>query len=196
VLFKQGFWDRLADGTVTLAFRRWKRPTIKPGGALQTPGGVLGIDEVDRIDPSEVTREDARAAGYADRHEALADLRPEGNLYRIRFHRLGDDPRIALRLRTTFDDTEFAELMRILSRLDWAWSTLDLIGNHPGVVSTDLAAHLGIERVQFKLRVRRLKALGLTESLEVGYRLSPRGHAFLAEIDVRTHGAAEQQPLA
>ena len=27
--------------------------------------------------------------------------------------------------------------------------------------------------------MRKLKALGLTESLEVGYRLSPRGRAFL-----------------
>ena len=29
--------------------------------------------------------------------------------------------------------------------------------------------------------MRKLKALGLTESLEVGYRLSPRGRAFLDE---------------
>jgi ribosomal protein S19E (S16A) len=31
----------------------------------------------------------------------------------------------------------------------------------------------------FKLRVRRLKELGLTESLPKGYRVSPRGRAFL-----------------
>ena len=39
-----------------------------------------------------------------------------------------------------------------------------------------------MERLRFKERVRRLKALGLTESLEVGYRLSPRGQAFLDEL--------------
>ena len=43
----------------------------------------------------------------------------------------------------------------------------------------DLAASLGRERLSFKADVRKLKALGLTESLEVGYRLSPRGRAFL-----------------
>jgi hypothetical protein len=43
-----------------------------------------------------------------------------------------------------------------------------------------LAEAAGQERLAFKTRVRRLKALGLTESLEVGYRLSPRGRAFLA----------------
>ena len=48
------------------------------------------------------------------------------------------------------------------------------------MVSTELAAAAGQERAYFKLRVRRLKALGLTESLEVGYRLSPRGAAYLA----------------
>jgi hypothetical protein len=36
-----------------------------------------------------------------------------------------------------------------------------------------------LELQPFKLNVRKLKALGLTESLEVGYRLSPRGAAFL-----------------
>ena len=36
-----------------------------------------------------------------------------------------------------------------------------------------------MEKLKFKSNVRRLKALGLTESLEVGYRLSPRGQAWL-----------------
>ena len=31
----------------------------------------------------------------------------------------------------------------------------------------------------FKRDVRKLKELGLTESLEIGYRLSPRGVAFM-----------------
>jgi hypothetical protein len=34
----------------------------------------------------------------------------------------------------------------------------------------------------FKRRVRQLKELGLTESLEVGYRLSPRGRTVLARL--------------
>ena len=34
----------------------------------------------------------------------------------------------------------------------------------------------------FKLNVRKLKALGLTESLEVGYRLSPRGKSLLHRL--------------
>jgi hypothetical protein len=43
-----------------------------------------------------------------------------------------------------------------------------------------LARALGAEKMRFKQDVRKLKELGLTESLEVGYRLSPRGQAVLA----------------
>lgn len=38
---------------------------------------------------------------------------------------------------------------------------------------------MGWERQDFKLHVRRLKALGLTLSLDVGDRLSPRGESYL-----------------
>jgi predicted DNA-binding transcriptional regulator YafY len=48
------------------------------------------------------------------------------------------------------------------------------------VRAAELAAELGLETQPFKRDVRKLKELGLTESLEVGYRLSPRGAAFLA----------------
>jgi hypothetical protein len=39
-----------------------------------------------------------------------------------------------------------------------------------------------MEMPPFKVNVRKLKALGLTESLEIGYRLSARGHAWLARV--------------
>lgn len=183
MLFKQRFWRGLSDGTVTIAFRRWRRPTVKESGTLRTPAGVLGIDEVAVIDPDQVTDEDACAAGYGGRHEALADLRPDGALYRIRFHRLGNDPRIELRLRDELDERELNELLRALDRLRWAEPTLSIISANPATVSTELAARLGVDRVVFKRRVRRLKAMGLCESLEVGYRLSPRGEAVLVRIE-------------
>jgi len=46
----------------------------------------------------------------------------------------------------------------------------------------DLAVMLGREPVDFKRDVRKLKELGLTESLPVGYRLSPRGEALLKAL--------------
>ena len=186
VLFDHRFWPGLADGSVTVAFRRWKRPSVKAGGTLQGPGGLLAIDEVQAIDVSEITADDARRAGFTGVGPVLASLRPEGRLYRVRFHRLGDDPRAALRARATFDDGEVDDLRRALGRVEWARPILELIAGHPGVVSTELAASMGLERARFKQRVRRLKALGLTESLEVGYRLSPRGEAALAALTMGT----------
>ena len=41
----------------------------------------------------------------------------------------------------------------------------------------DLAARVGRETADFKKDVRKLKELGLTESLAIGYLLSPRGEA-------------------
>jgi hypothetical protein len=73
-----------------------------------------------------------------------------------------------------------------LDRLDthspdgpWTRATLDAIARRPAVRAGDLAAELGRQRLPFKADVRKLKRLGLTESLEVGYRLSPRGRAYL-----------------
>ena len=80
-----------------------------------------------------------------------------------------------------------AEIDRRLRRLDgasshgpWTGETLAIIAERPEVRAADLAAALGRERAPFKLDVRKLKALGLTLSFEIGYRLSPRGEAYLA----------------
>jgi hypothetical protein len=183
VLFPSSQWGGLADGSITMAFRRWKRPTVKAGGTLQSPGGLLSIDDVAVIGASDITDDAARAAGSDDAAAVLASLRPEGTLYRVRFHRVGDDPRVTLREQSTFDGDELAELRQVISRLDWAEPVLRLIAANPAVVSTDLAERLQLERPVFKQRVRRLKTLGLTESLEVGYRLSPRGRALLVALD-------------
>jgi hypothetical protein len=183
VLFPKRCWAGLEDGSVTVAFRRWKRPSVKAGGTLQTPGGQLAIDEVARVSTDQVSDADAHLAGYRDRAHALAELRAEGDLYRIRFHRLGDDPRAALRSQSALAPDDLAVLRRAVARLDWAVPVLRLIGERPGVVSTELAPAMGLERLPFKQRVRRLKSLGLTESLKVGYRLSPRGQAYLEALD-------------
>jgi hypothetical protein len=81
---------------------------------------------------------------------------------------------------------ERAELTKRLDRLDrasrigpWTTTVLDLIAANPGTRAPDLAARLDRETLPFKRDVRKLKELGLTESLPVGYRLSPRGEAYL-----------------
>ena len=62
---------------------------------------------------------------------------------------------------------------------DWTYAVLRAIAENPGLRAPDLAASFGRETAPFKRDVRKLKELGLTESLEIGYRISPRGQAVL-----------------
>ena len=179
--------DAVAAGSVTVAFRRWKRPTVRTGGTQTTAMGVLAIDDVRVITPDEITDDDAVRAGAASREALLAELaRRDGELYRIEFHVAGPDPRVELRQRDELTEEEVEDIGRRLARLDaasshgpWTTAVLELIAARPAVRAGDLADELGRERLSFKTDVRKLKALGLTESLEVGYRLSPRGQAWL-----------------
>src|SRR5918992_1122207 len=114
MLFRRADLDAIAAGRITVAFRRWRRPTVKPGGTLHTRAARL-----------------ARLDGAS-------------------------------------------------SHGPWTESTLRAISASPGVRAADLADGLGREKLPFKADVRKLKALGLTESLERGYRLSPRGRAWLS----------------
>jgi hypothetical protein len=187
MLFRQDVLRRIAEGDVTLAFRRWRRPTVKAGGTLRTRVGVLAIDSVEPVDEEQVSDAEARRAGAADREALLAGLRPEGRLYRVEFRLAGPDPRIALRERSDIPPEERAEIDARLTRLDaasrhgpWTAAVLELIAERPGTRAPDLADSFGRETAPFKADVRKLKELGLTESLLVGYRLSPRGRAYLS----------------
>ena len=173
-------------GEVTLAFRRWRRPTVRAGGTLRTRVGVLAIESVEPVSEQAITDADARRAGAAGRDELIAGLRPEGTLYRIEFRLAGPDPRIALRERADMDAGERAVIDARLARLDaasrhgpWTARVLELISRRPATRAPDLAAELGRETAPFKADVRKLKELGLTESLERGYRLSPLGRAYV-----------------
>jgi hypothetical protein len=191
VLLPLAVREGIVSGEVDLAFRRWRRPTVKAGGTLRTPVGVLAIDAVDVIEPEEITDTDARRAGHRSREEALAKLRSEGTLYRIRFHLAGPDPRIALR-----EDADIgpAERRRIEARYPWARDVLQLIADQPATLAADLAAQQGREKLPFKRDVRKLKELGLTESLPTGYRLSLRGRAFLGLKSARGGVAGKDSP--
>jgi len=188
MLFKQRFLSGIRDGKITLAFRRWTRPSVRAGGTLRTPVGVLTIETVIPIHESEITATDARRAGYASREDIIAELRQRatGSLYRVKLSYLGADPRIALRAKNNLSAEVLADIHRHLERLDaasriapWTKRVLSLIQNHPEIRAGNLAAQVCQDLAAFKMNVRKLKNLGLTESFGTGYRLSPRGRAVL-----------------
>lgn len=191
MLFKQSILDGIAAGKVTLTFRRWKRVGVKAGGTLRTAAGLLRFESVEPIEPGAITTRDERHAGFAGIDALMHELGPddERTLYRIAFVRAGDDLRLALRADRRLDGAALLDLRKRLQRYDaaadaaWTNRVLRLIATSPGVRAADLATRLRMDKVALKLNVRKLKELGLTESLEVGYRLSPRGKAYLAKGD-------------
>ena len=187
MLFRTKDLEAIMAGRVTIAFRRWKKVGARAGGQQRTQLGMVAIDSVEEIDPGTLTEADAKAANYPH----LAALRAmfeaqEGTCYRIRLHPGGPDPREDLRNSADLSADDRAKIDKRLAKLDaetpWTIATLECIRDNPAVVSTKLAETLGRERFALKDDIRKLKALGLTESLEVGYRLSPRGKAYLDGI--------------
>jgi hypothetical protein len=193
VLFEQRFWEPIARGEVTVTFRRWKRRQAVAGNRYRTPRAIIEADSVDVVTVDDITDADAEAGGYPDRSALIADLRgtPDLDLYRIRFHAVDEpDPRAELAAAADLTEDDWAEIDRRLDRLDqasrrgpWTRETLRLIGRMPAVRAGDLAESVGRERLAFKADVRKLKNLGLTISLGVGYELSPRGQAYLDGLD-------------
>ena len=193
--FEQRLRDGIHSGAIVLAFRRWKRSQVVAGRRYRTGIDMVEVESVDVVEPSSVDAAQAREAGYASVGELLADLRgdPAWPVYRIRLRRIAEpDPRDELARAASLTEADVAVITARLARMDrsnrrgpWTGAVLALIADRPGIVSTALAEAMGWERQDFKLHVRRLKELGLTFSLDIGYQLSPRGESYLSHLRVR-----------
>ncbi|WP_340536973.1 hypothetical protein [Nocardioides sp. GXZ039] len=177
------------DGSVRLAFRRWRKQDVEPGRMFATVAGMVRVEDVVVVDPAQITDEEAVAAGWGDADRLRARLAGDDDwaTYRISLAWVGEDPRIALRESTDLSPADVAELDTRLERLDraashgpWTLAYLRMIVERPQVRAPDLAASVGRETAPFKIDVRKLKNLGLTISHRVGYEISPRGAAYLA----------------
>jgi hypothetical protein len=191
MLFTAATLRGLTEGRVNCTYRRWEVVRPKVGSRFTTAAGIVEVTSIAAADEMQLTEQDAADAGF-DSVAALVkwtSAKGQGDLYRVGIVLAGPDPRVALRDSDKLAATDVSVLNARLQRMDraaeqpWTHETLRQIRRQPGVVSTELAAEAGQERQAYKLRVRRLKALGLTESLERGYRLSPRGQAYLERLD-------------
>ena len=173
VLFRPADLEGMsAGGRITLQFRRWGQG---PGAA-----GDEAADADRRARRAQAWRwssvrtiEDARAAGYDDAEHVLGVVSSaRAPCTGSRCASPGQDPAIALRERrppTTRCSRGWS---------GWAtWAYEVLAASTPVLRAPDLAATFGRETAAFQRDVRKLKELGLTESLEIGYRCFPRGQA-------------------
>ncbi|QRY49601.1 hypothetical protein [Mycolicibacterium septicum] len=186
--------DGIADGTISLVLRRWDKPRAKPGGTQRTQAGTIRIGSVtEHPGDYRVSAAQARAAGYPDATTAQAQLdrRPAAHTYLIAVSYLAPDERPDLAADDTLSDADIRLIDERLDRWDaagtdgaWTRQYLAMIAANEAVRAPDLAPRVGLEVPRFKRRVRQLKGLGLTISLDVGYRLAPRGRAYLAATGV------------
>jgi hypothetical protein len=195
LLFQKRFHEGLQSGGVTLTFRRWERPHVRVGGRYRChPIGVLEVDEVREVRVGDITEADALRAGFATRDELIAymksasdqPLRSSSHVWRVALHHGGDGDRVELALEDQLTADDVQAITARLARLDagraWTRDTLAIIDRQPRVAASQLAATLGREKLPFKADVVKLKKLGLTQSFEVGYEISPRGRAYLAAV--------------
>ncbi|MEM7311822.1 MAG: ASCH domain-containing protein [Planctomycetota bacterium] len=183
MLIRTAILKRIQSGEITLAFRRWKRATVKAGGTLNTAIGQLSIDSLKQIPLEKITAKDAKSAGFESRQQLLDELsKREGDVYRVGLSFAGPDPRIALRESANLSKDELDEIVTKLQKMDsrsksgpWILDVMQTIADHPKTLAATLAEGMGREKKWLKPNVRKLKAMGLTISHDVGYSLSPRG---------------------
>jgi hypothetical protein len=196
--------ERIRAGDVDLVFRRWRRPNVRAGGRQRTAIGELSILAVDVVDPEAIDDEQAHRAGYPDADALRTELfreqpstrsrtaqpDPDSPVYRVQVGYRGADPRITLR-ESLLDPAELDGMLARICAIDaraarpWASTALELIERWPARRAPELAELAGWETSPWKANVRRLKELGLTESLPIGYRLSPRGEQVVAALHAR-----------
>jgi hypothetical protein len=191
VSFNAADHARVAAGEITVTWRLWKYAHVKAGKTYATGfGGAVEVEDVCAVRVADVTDADAHEAGLPDA-ESLVELARSHTgrevaddtlLYRVQFQYTPIEPQKPL--------LPLEEVAKRLDRLDaaskfgpWTLPTLRLIEENPGVVARNLALEIGQPRDDFKLNVRKLKALGLTISLERGYELSDQGQAYLDSLD-------------
>ena len=205
LLFKKPFWDGLRSGAITLTYRRWQKPHVRPRGRYRChPIGVLEVDEVALVPIASIIEDDAQRTGFTTRAELIAyleelgPLEPATEVYRVALHHGGDGDRVELALDDQLAADDVAAIRTRLARLDkprpWTRRTLALIDQHPRVAASKLAKMVKRETQPFKTDVRKLKKLGLTQSFEVGYEISPRGRAYLASAVASPRRARPSSP--
>lgn len=191
LMFRREDRERVARGEITVTFRLWKSAHVKSGKTYESGFGRIEVEDV-RVIPAAMISEDDVGPSGCDDVAAIRELAgehtkvrvaPDTLLYRVQFRFLGQGampvgPPAAIDMDRVAERLE--RMDRTSTRGPWALAALRIIERKPRVAARLLAAELGYETLDFKANVRKLKALGLTISHEVGYELSDGGRGYLA----------------
>jgi hypothetical protein len=192
MIFKLHQLQGIKSGTITHAFRRWEKPNVKKGSTMKTAVGVIRVTDLELIKENAITKADASKAGYESVDLLLKDLNKisSGAIYKVKLKYHSEDPRLELREKTDLTEEEYKKLKTKLDRLDktrgpWVLIVMKLIKRYPERRAGDLAEIMQMDKLDFKVNVRKLKNLGLTISHEIGYSLSPLGEMVMERLERR-----------
>lgn len=177
----------VAAGEISEAYLRWPSPLVEAGARLSTAVGSIGVGEVSRVDPAELTDADARRAGFGSAAGLRASLAKHGRgeVYRLTLSFDGPAPQPGQE-PVVLGARERAEIERWLARLDvsaprgpWTRQVLEVLGQRPGIRAGELAVEQNRPASRCKSDVWRLRELGLVEPVGAGFGLSARGRSYL-----------------
>ena len=191
MLFQRRFHEGIRSGEIRCTVRIWQRPHVKVGGRYGLAGGAIVVDRMHEARLDDITAALAQRCGFPSLVDLLKTAKhgPGERVFVIDFHYDGKASAGPRPETGTVSAEELATLVQRLEAMDrrskigaWTLATLRAIEARPGVLAAKLARALGRPRDEFKRDVRKLKNLGLTSSLEIGYRLTPKGEALLAGL--------------
>ncbi len=94
--FSRDLRDEVIAGGITVSFRLWRRPKVRPGGRYRVGPAQIEVDSVDLVPFAAITPADVRQSGERDREslrQRAAHAGPIADdtlLYRVEFHLVGD----------------------------------------------------------------------------------------------------------
>jgi hypothetical protein len=92
VEFSRELRARVLSGDITVTFRLWRRPQVRPGGRYRVGDGHIEVDSVELLPFSAIDDTDVVEAGEVDleslrkRAAHAGPIHEDTLLYRIEFH--------------------------------------------------------------------------------------------------------------
>jgi hypothetical protein len=92
VEFSAELREAVLAGEITVSFRLWRRPKVKPGGRYRVGRGQIEVESVEVMPFSAITSDDVRRSGETDRESLrrraahAGPIADDTLLYRIEFH--------------------------------------------------------------------------------------------------------------